>query len=223
MTRKPTAPAVRLDHERVWQVIGAQRRSLADVLDGLSDEQWRHPSLCAGWTVRDVAAHLTLQQLGLRDLVGTVLHWRGTMDRTIEHAARRRATSWTTGQITAEIRAMAGSRRHTLGVTELETLTDIMVHSQDIALPLGQRLDMPPDAAAASTSRTLTMRWPPPPPTARIVRGFELVATDIAWSAGTGPHVTGPISALLLICTGRTAALPQLSGEGVPALAAALS
>lgn len=223
MSRKPASPSVRLDHERLWQVIGTQRRNLADLLDGLSDEQWRHPSLCAGWTVRDVAAHLTLQQLGLRDLIGTMPHWRGTMDRTIQHAARRRATSWTTGQLTAEIRAMASSRRHTVGVTELETLTDIMVHSQDIALPLGLRLDMPPDAAAASAGRTLTMRWPPPLPTVRIVRRFGLVATDVTWSAGTGPRVTGPISALLLTCTGRTAALPQLSGEGVPELAAALS
>jgi uncharacterized protein (TIGR03083 family) len=223
MTRKPASTSVGLDHDRVWQVIATQRRSLADLLDELSDEQWHRPSLCAGWTVRDVAAHLTLQQLGLRDLIGTTLHWRGTMDRTIQHAAYRRATSWTPGQLTAEIRTMADSRRHTLGVTELETLTDILVHSQDIALPLGHQLDMPPDAAAASASRTLTMRWPPPQPTVRIVRGFRLVATDVAWSAGTGPQVTGPISALLLICTGRTAALPQLSGEGVPELAAALS
>lgn len=223
MTREPTPPPVRLDHERLWQVIGSQRRNLADLLDELSDEQWRHPSLCAGWTVRDVAAHLTLQQLGLRDLIGTTLRWRGTMDRTIQHAARRRAGSRTTEQLTAEIRATADSRRHTLGVTELETLTDIMVHSQDIALPLGHQLDMPSDAAAASASRTLTMRWPPPQPAVRIVRRFGLVATDVTWSAGTGPQVTGPISALLLICTGRTAALPQLSGEGVPELAAALS
>jgi uncharacterized protein (TIGR03083 family) len=223
MTQEPVPASVGLDHDRVWQVIGTQRRSLADLLDDLSDDQWHHPSLCAGWTVRDVAAHLTLQQLGLRDLIGTMLRWRGTMDRTIQHAARRRAASWTTGRLAAEIRTMADSRRHTLGVTELETLTDILVHTQDIAIPLGRRLDMPPDAAATSASRTLAMRWPPPGPAVRIVRKFGLVATDLAWSAGTGPQVSGPMSALLLICTGRTAALPQLSGEGVPELAAALS
>lgn len=35
-----------------------QRRRLADTLAGLSDEQWRHPSRCAGWTARDVIVHL---------------------------------------------------------------------------------------------------------------------------------------------------------------------
>jgi uncharacterized protein (TIGR03083 family) len=223
MTRKPAPASVGIDHDRIWQVIAAQRRSLADLLDELSDEQWRHPSLCDGWTVRDVAAHLTLQQLGLRDLMGTILSWRGTMDRTIQHAARQRAASWSTDQITAELRATADSRRHTLGVTELETMTDIMVHSQDIVLPLGLRLDLPPDAAAASASRTLAMRWPPPLPAVRIVRRFRLVATDLSWSAGTGPLVTGPISALLLTSCGRTVALPQLTGDGVPELTAALS
>jgi hypothetical protein len=67
------------------------------------------------------------------------------------------------------------------------------------------------------------MRWPPPLPAARVVRRFTLVATDVTWSAGTGPRVSGPISALLLIACGRTAALPQLSGDGIPALTAALS
>jgi len=47
-----------LNRDQVWQVIDAQRRSLADLLDDLSDDEWRRPSLCTGWTVRDVAAHL---------------------------------------------------------------------------------------------------------------------------------------------------------------------
>ena len=37
---------------------------LAGLLADLSEREWRRPSLCDGWTVRDVAAHLTLQQLG---------------------------------------------------------------------------------------------------------------------------------------------------------------
>jgi uncharacterized protein (TIGR03083 family) len=123
--------------DRLWEVVATQRRSLADLLDGLSEEQWQHPSLCQGWVVRDVAAHLTLQQLGLRDVIGTMRHWRGSMDSMIQDAALHRAAAWSTGRITAELRATAGSRRHTLGVTELETLTDILVHSQDIALPVG--------------------------------------------------------------------------------------
>ncbi|GAA4696360.1 maleylpyruvate isomerase family mycothiol-dependent enzyme [Pseudonocardia yuanmonensis] len=216
---RPPRPAV-LDPDQVWQVVDAQRRSLADLLEDLSEEQWRQPSLCAGWTVRDVAAHLTQQQLGLRDLLATTTRWRGSLDRTIEHAARRHAAAVSTEQIVAEIRAMVGSRRHTLGVTHLETLIDVLVHAQDIAIPLGQRHEMPPRAAATAATRVLSMRWPPPHPATRAVAGFRLTATDTAWSAGEGPQVHGPTAALLLVCSGRVVALPQLTGPGAAALAA---
>ena len=43
----------------IWPVIHAERKSLADDVRGLSDEQWATPSLCSRWTVRDVLAHMT--------------------------------------------------------------------------------------------------------------------------------------------------------------------
>lgn len=207
------------DRDEVWRAIDAQRADLADLLDELTDDEWRQPSLCAGWTVRDVAAHLTMQQLGFRDALHILGKWQGNMDRTIQHVARLRAVELTTAQITAEIRAMIGSRRHNAGVTDLETLCDILVHSQDIAIPLRRRLDMAPEAAAVSAGRVLSMRWPPPLPVTRKVAGFRLTATDTSWSAGDGPEVRGPMAALLLVCCGRFAALPQLSGDGATDLA----
>lgn len=35
-----------------------QRRRLADLLAGLDDDQWAHPTRCEGWSVKDVIAHL---------------------------------------------------------------------------------------------------------------------------------------------------------------------
>ena len=60
-TTQPPSRAL-MDRDQVWQVIDAQRMNLAALLEQLSADDWRQPSLCAGWTVRDVAAHLTLQQ-----------------------------------------------------------------------------------------------------------------------------------------------------------------
>jgi uncharacterized protein (TIGR03083 family) len=223
MTANQLARPAALRRDQVWQVIGEQRLSLAGLLEQLSDEEWRQPSLCADWTVRDVAAHLTLQQLGPGGVIAMMARWRGSMDQTIHYVACRRAAARPAGQIIAEIRDMAGSRRHTIGVTYLETLTDILVHGQDIAIPLGRRQHMPPRAAAAAASRVLTMRWPWPLPAARKAAGFRLTATDTPWSFGEGPQVSGPMGALLLVCAGRLAALPQLSGEGAAGLAARLS
>jgi uncharacterized protein (TIGR03083 family) len=212
-----------LSRDEIWRVIDAQRTALADLLVDLSGDEWRQPSLCAGWTVRDVAAHLTQQQLGVGGLIRMMGSWRGSIDRMAEHAARRRAAELSTGEIIAEIRGMVGSRRHTVGVTYLETLCDILVHGQDIAIPLGREHAMPAEAAAVSARRVLSMRWPPPLPVTKRVAGFRLTATDTSFTAGAGPEVRGPMDALLLVCTGRLVALPRLSGPGAAELQARLS
>src|SRR4051794_9960497 len=110
------------------------------------------------------------------------------------------AAALTTEQIIAEIRSGIGARRHNVGVTRLETLTDILVHGQDIAIPLGRHHDMPPEAAAVAAGRVLSMRWPPPLPSVRKVVGLRLVATDISWSVGEGPEVRAPMDEILLMC-----------------------
>jgi hypothetical protein len=48
--------------------------------------------------------------------------------------------------------------------------------------------------------------------------GEALTATDADWSAGDGQEVRGPIDAILLLLTGRNAALTRMTGAGVPAL-----
>ncbi len=53
----------------------------------------------------------------------------------------------------------------------------------------------------------------------RLARGLRLVATDITWSAGQGPEVTGPATALLLALAGRPLALADLDGPGLATLA----
>jgi hypothetical protein len=54
----------------------------------------------------------------------------------------------------------------------------------------------------------------------RKLSGFRFVATDCSWSAGDGLLVEGPIAAILLLLTGRGAALSQLSGSGTSQLKA---
>jgi uncharacterized protein (TIGR03083 family) len=36
----------------------AERRDLADYLDTLTEQEWEQPSLCPGWSVRDVVGHI---------------------------------------------------------------------------------------------------------------------------------------------------------------------
>lgn len=215
--------SVLLPEDDVWRATDSERLSLADLLDDLTPPEWAAPSLCAGWTVRDVAAHLALAHTGvLAGAVGAV-RARGSFDRMVHDTAVRHAAE-PTAVLVGQIRAMVGSRRHAPGISHLEPLLDVLVHGQDIALPLGRPREVPVVPAAAAATRVWTYRWPwtiPFRARARL-RGLRLAATDVEWSAGEGAPVEGPVGALLLLLTGRTAAaLPRLSGPGVRLLTAA--
>jgi uncharacterized protein (TIGR03083 family) len=199
-----------MDVDTVWRHIDEQRESLADLVEPLAPEQWTTPSLCDAWQVGDVAAHLTLAQMGLCAVVVEAIRARGSFNRMIRDTALRAA-----GQepvvYAGRLRAMVGSRRKAPGVSPLEPLTDVLVHGQDIAVPLGIDRPVPAAAAAASAQRCYDMGFPFG--ARRRLRGLRLVATDTDWSVGEGRVVEGPVRALLLLVTGRTpAALPALSG-----------
>nr|BFE80643.1 hypothetical protein GCM10020093_032440 [Planobispora longispora] len=96
------------------------------------------------------------------------------------------------------------------------------MHGQDITIPLGRDRPMPPRAAAAAATRAWERTgWPFW--AQRKMSGFELVAADYPWSMGQGRRVEGSIGTILLVLTGRTAALPHLSGPGADGLRARLS
>ena len=206
-----------MDRDEVWQAIDAERGSLADLLDSLGDQEWETPSLCAGWRVRDVAAHLTLAQMGLFPAAVAAARARGNFDRMIRDSAVRQARL-PVNEYAVRLRAMAGSRRKAPGVSHLEPLIDVLVHGQDIAIPLGRPRPMPATASAAASDRV----WPSlfPFRAERKLSGFRFAATDCSWSAGQGPLVEGPVGAILLLLTGRRAGLAQLSGPGARELSA---
>ncbi|WP_027931138.1 maleylpyruvate isomerase family mycothiol-dependent enzyme [Amycolatopsis thermoflava] len=198
-----------MDDADRWRAVDTQRVAIADLLDDLTDDEWAHPSLCEGWTVRDVAAHLASQyRIRLRDALAGAIRARGNIDRAIHDAAcayRKPAP-----ELVAEIRDLAGFRRIPPGIGLEEVLIDILVHGLDIALPLGRPLAVPPDAAAHVAQRL----WDKPRlfHARRHFGGRHYRATDTGWSAGDGPEVSGPAWAIMLLFAGRPAARAHLTG-----------
>jgi uncharacterized protein (TIGR03083 family) len=206
-----------MDRDGTWQVIAGQRRALADLLAGLSTADWDVASLCAGWRVRDVAAHVASVPLlpGPLPMLAATVRAGGRINRVIDRLAVDHARR-PTDTIIAELRAHAESRRLPPLTNHRNAAFDILVHGQDIARPLGRRHEMPREAAAAGATRVWTMGWPFRG--SRRFAGFRLVATDLEWTVGTGAEIRGPIGSLLLLLTGRTVALADLSGPGVTVL-----
>lgn len=201
--------------------IEAERLDLCDFLDGLGPDDWSVPSLCPGWTVRDVVAHLTVPGgsvlAGLRAFVGA----RGNWERMVADQARARAAAFPPEVLIVQLRAAAASPHRPLGSKPLDPLVDALVHGQDIARPLGRRRPMPVERAVPALGHVVASPWYG---ARKRLRGVCLVATDAGWSSGDGgdPEVRGPAGDLLLVATGRSAGLASLTGRGVALLAGRL-
>ncbi|SNR52861.1 maleylpyruvate isomerase family mycothiol-dependent enzyme [Blastococcus mobilis] len=204
-----------MDLDDVWRTIDAERAGVADLVEDLSPDEWQTPSLCDAWLVRDVAAHLTLAHMGYRAAVVGAVRARGDFDRMIRDTALR-AAGLPREEYARRLRTMVGSRRTAPFITPMEPLIDVLVHGQDMSLPLGRARPMPTDAAAAAAQRVWDMGFPFR--ARRRLAGFRLAATDTDWSVGSGAAVEGPIASLLLLVTGRRTALDQLTGDGADTL-----
>ncbi len=203
-----------MEKDTSWRIVDQQRLALSDVLDTLTAQQWSTPSLCEGWTVRDVAAHLSLAATApVAEVLGYVVRARGNFDRMIHDSAVDRARQRPTERIVADLRRVVGSRRLAPGTFWRDPLLDIVVHGQDITRPLGLTLHPPVDAAHAAAEWTWQRRFPFFP--ARRLTGVRLVAEDVEWTRGAGAELRGPILSLLLISTGRPAGLADLDGPGL--------
>ncbi|UGT69416.1 maleylpyruvate isomerase family mycothiol-dependent enzyme [Nocardia gipuzkoensis] len=210
-----------MDLDKIMMWTRAERLGVADFLDDLDDHEWAADSLCPGWTVHDVSAHLTLSnRVTLGATIAGVVRARGDWNRMTERMARDRASRYTPAELIAQLREGAGWSRRAPGAGPLDPLVDTMIHGQDIARPLGRRRDMPAEQAVVALEHVLRS---PFYGSKKRLRGVRVVATDAEWSAGSGPEeIHGPLSDLLLLATGRAAGLAGVTGTGVQRLAQAL-
>lgn len=188
-----------MNSDEVWAVIDSQRADLADLLAGLTDQQWSSPSLCEGWRVRDVAAHLTHSQMAVPRILVEAVRSGFRFDPMIRRLALE--DTRTQPQIVAALRAMAGSRKKVPGTSDRDPLMDILVHGQDIAVPLGIERPMPAEAAVEVAHHLWRMRFPMKP--AARLTGVRLVATDADFAVGRGREVLAPIRDIVMILAGR--------------------
>lgn len=194
-----------MDSDSIWRHIDGQRSTLADMFDEIDQERWSTPSLCEGWTVRDVAVHLTHSHMAApRALVAAVRS--GFRFNVMIHRLAVEDTR-PPREIAATIRGMRGSRKRIPGTAETDPLMDALVHGQDIAVPLGIDLPMPTDAAVAAAQRLWGMRFPFNPQ--RRLRGVELVATDVDFAVGHGRRVEAPIRDILMAFAGRPTSISE--------------
>ena len=193
----------------------AERRDLADYVADLSATEWELPSLCSGWTVRDVVAHVpAYDELSWPDVLKLMARSRFSLARSnAELLARSRRLG--RGDLVTRLRTHAVRRGFITLFGSAIALTDAMVHHQDIRRALGHPRTVPEDRLVAVLNFLPYARALPAPAN---VRNLRLVASDLDWTHGNGPEVVGPGEALVVALVGRPDALRELSGHGVATL-----
>jgi uncharacterized protein (TIGR03083 family) len=208
------------DAETVYQIATANRLLAADMFATLTPEQWRTPSLCAGWTVREVAAHfLEPLETGVRTLKLLVylVRYRGSLDRMVDDTARK-AAARPTDELVTGLRERASTRLTPPVIGPFGPMTDTCIHLRDAARPLG--LDVCPPPASWRPALDFLVSKPATKgfiPRGRLT-GLRLVATDQDWWHGDGPEIIGSSEAIAMAVSGRPAALDDLAGPGLDVL-----
>jgi uncharacterized protein (TIGR03083 family) len=204
-----------METEQIWRYVDAERAALAELLSGLTEAEWATPSVCPGWTVRDVAAHvISSPQARVLPVMAGLVRARGDFNRFMFEEARRLGARYSGAEIVAQYRQLEGSRRHPPGTTPADPLLDVLIHTQDIAIPLGREHAMPVEAARVAADRIWGKSFPFR--ARQRLAGFRLVATDVDWIVGEGDEIRGPVGSLLLLVSGRKP--DRLSGAGVKQL-----
>ncbi|GAA1719877.1 maleylpyruvate isomerase family mycothiol-dependent enzyme [Nonomuraea bangladeshensis] len=203
----------------VWPMVHAERGALIDDLMHLDDEQWGKASLCAGWTVHDVAAHLvdTARTTRLGFVAGLV---RARFDFHRQNARGVERERGASPRETLERLRQVALRRTTPPAPLESRLVEELVHGEDIRRPLGLARSYPEQAVVRSLR--LQARTPASFGGAReLTARVRLTASDVDLAIGDGPEVSGNALALLLAVSGRRVALDELAGPGVAVLATA--
>ena len=179
---------MRESRDFIFAAVANERRQIATLIDQLDDAQLAMESLCAGWDIKTVAAHLVsvfadgfwvFQWMALR---------HGGVQRAIDELARRRAAI-PASEIVATLRQGADHELNPPITGPLSGLTDVLVHGGDIRIPLGLPFDPDPQLVSPHSIFLPALdRWV-------LCRAIDCEGSACRAPTSTDPGVRAPKSA----------------------------
>lgn len=204
----------------VWPMIAIERGSLVDALADLPEDAWAQPSLCANWTVKDVAGHMAgTGFMTPGKFFGRLIGSGFSFDKFTAKEVAAQTAGKSPADIVATLRSQVDRRNAPPGPT-MAMLGEVIIHGEDIFRSRGAYREHKTEHVVAvadffkKSNLIIGAK--------KRIDGVHLKATDTEWEytggAGTGQQVSGPIIAIVMAMTGRNAALDDLSGDGVEVL-----
>lgn len=209
-----------MNHADIYARSTRNRLEIAAVLDNLSPAQWDSKTLCDGWTVRHLAAHLLQPMLvGFGRFFLTALRYRGDTAATVDAIARSIARREPV-ELVDLLRRHAADQINPPRVGPMGPFAETCIHLRDIARPLNLEADARHGDWQDLLDYLTSGHAAPALIEPERIAGISLRATDADWQHGRGPEVQGTLEALTMAITGRQAALEDLQGPGIATLRA---
>ena len=208
-----TTPTTATD-SHLQPAVAAEFASLADLLAAAPGTQWDTPSMCAGWRVREVIAHLTMAARYSEEEFMTELR-RCEFDFTrLSNELASRDASLPTGELVANLRSGVMQHWTPPGGGYHGALNHVVIHGLDVTVSLGV-----PRCSPDETIRVVLDDLTAGGGHAHfgiVIDGRRLQASDLDWSHGSGPVLRGTAADLALALCGRTLPAGHLDGEPLP-------
>lgn len=201
--------------EQLWSMIQTERTALAKDLADISDAQWNMQSLCSNWTVQQALAHLSAAAS-----IGPFRWFTSVAGARFDfglHNSRRLAEQLgdSPAQTLERFTQIIPSRVAPFGATEA-WLGEVIVHAQDIRVPLG--LKRLPSIDACTSVAQFYAAKDFAVPSKKNSTGLRLESTDGPFATGAGPLVSGTTMDLVMAMAGRGIFAERLTGAGVKIL-----
>jgi uncharacterized protein (TIGR03083 family) len=195
----------------IQELIAAERRELAALLDELPPSAWVTPSLCAGWRVAEVVAHMTMPfRFSTGRFVRELAKSGGRFNVMADRVARREAAELSREALIASLRDNADHQWRPPGGGAEGALSHDVIHGLDIttALQLERRVPLERLEAIFAAMKAKQVKY-----FGTELTGVALRADDLDWSYGTGTPLTGSAQDLLLVLCNRRLPAGRLRGE----------
>jgi uncharacterized protein (TIGR03083 family) len=195
--------------------IARQRYAVADVLDTLKGDEWGSPSMCEGWRIQEMAAHLTMPfRVSKSKFLWSVVGAGGNIAKVMDSFVRAHSGE-PADELIGYLRNNAESRVVPPFLSPAGPLTEIVVHGFDVSIPTGRHVEVPEETSRLVLDY-LVSSTPASVYTKRgVANGVRLVSTDSSWSWGEGGVVSGTNFGLIMLLARRPVGFDHVSGEGV--------
>lgn len=187
-------------------LVAADYLALADLLDGLG-ERWDAPTLCEGWRVREVVAHMTMparyDEAAFLEELG-----RDGFDFTaLSNRIAARDASLAASELVAALRDPSLHEWVPPDGGRAAALSHVVIHELDITIPLQVPRRSDDDSVAAVLE--LLTEGGAHRHFGTEVTGRRYVATDLDWSFGSGEECRAPAGHLIALLSGRRVVADQ--------------